>query len=263
MNKARHITLWLTSTTNELRQNRPTRAFLPRKEYKIRSVLVAVASVLGLLVANGHSGLTDPCGHFSFTGSNTNGSENILTYFSFDPGHCGSTCQCDTICYIQIVRVFDSEGYPQFVTEEQYSRRVRGQTDWRLNDWYIDNNLGDSWGYYGMRDDGTLSPNDSSPGSNTVKAVLSDLPYPYRPGSVFEAMDVPVCISPKSGCVNYLLGYYYYSFNFEANGLTDKLVHENAPDWYTDAVDLAVKEWNNVAKQFGKNAFPTPKHMKP
>ena len=68
-----------------------------------------------------------PCGDFTFTGTSydtaiSNGVD-MNVRFDFDPAECCSDCNCDTVCYVQIVRVFDLEdGIYLYASSEKADR---------------------------------------------------------------------------------------------------------------------------------------------
>ena len=61
-----------------------------------------------LLFLYGCGKASTPCGSFSFTGA-PHGNRGIETTldFDFDPATCGSSCTCDPVVYVQIVRIID------------------------------------------------------------------------------------------------------------------------------------------------------------
>jgi hypothetical protein len=225
---------------------------------KMRVILAAIACVSGLLLGAGRSAPTNPCGSFTLDGSlDDHGVEQIRDSFSFEPARCGSNCLCKTICYIQIIRAIDrSTGRFLYANKEQSARTVRDPTNPRLDGWAVDRPCHKKWGYYGCNDDGvSFNKSKSTPGSNSSPALLLDQPI-WDADTLFEAIDVPVCIDPQSGCAYTLVGYYYWKLIFEPGGPTNPPYSEIGADWTREAVDLSVKKWNDVAPKVNKKAFP-------
>src|SRR5205807_936923 len=69
---------------------------------------VAVASLLALTACTPS---TVPCGAFSYTGAPiANGGISCQVSFSFNTAACSApACTCDTIAYLQIVRIIDRD----------------------------------------------------------------------------------------------------------------------------------------------------------
>lgn len=197
------------------------------------------------------------CGEFTFTGTiydtdKSNGVDMNVS-FDFDPATCGSDCTCDLVCYIQIVRTVDLEDgtylYPS--TEKQNRATTDG--------WYIDRIAGKIWGYYGRNDDGSFAWYLVT-GSDTTDAILNDSP---RRGESepwlqiwWQAVSVPVCIDDDSGCLDNLLGYYFWSWVVDDAGTVTGIIDAVAWEPLETAVDDSVTEWNNQAPGLGKNTFP-------
>jgi len=204
------------------------------------------------------------CGTFSFSGAD-HGNHGIhcTIGFAFDPARCqADPCTCNTICYIQMMRCTrHSDGAILQPLSEQAERVVTGQSDERYNGWAIDRFINMDWGYYGREDDGTFNHQMITLGSNAAPAMLFDSPHSWDPGSTFEAVSVAVCIDPSSGCVNHLLGYQYWQFIVQADGVVPNPSSSEASDWMPAALDLAVNEWNHDAPALGKNQFPALSRM--
>lgn len=198
------------------------------------------------------------CGDFTFTGtevdtSSSNGIDMNVS-FDFDPSVCSSTCYCDEVVYIQIVRTYDlSNATYLYPSTEKMNRAT-------ADGYYLDRLAGKIWGYYGRNDDGTFA-SSLTPGSNTSDAILFD--SPRRPesepwlGIWWQAVSVPVCIDTSSGCSNNLLGYYFWSWLVNDSGDVTGIVDWTATSPQADSVDDAVVEWNSQAPGLGKNTFPT------
>ena len=211
----------------------------------------------GTLLAAGCGTPIPPCGSFTFSGSpNGDRGENISTSFAFNPSACGSRCSTNTIAYIQIVRIIDRDtGDFLAPTTQQFDRIVTGQSEAVYNGWAVDRLDNHVWGYYGRNNDGTFDSNLTT-GSNTTAAVLIDGPSGWPDDSWFDAVDVPVNIDSDSGCVNDLLGYYYWLFIVDTGGSTGSPVNEIGVDWNQTAVNLAIAQWNATAPGLSKNVFP-------
>lgn len=220
---------------------------------------VAVA-VLALLPGCGTP--TVPCGAFAFTGApHSDSGISMELDFDFNPATCGSSCTCDPVAYVQIVRIIDLDtGDFLAPNSDQANRTVTGRPQATLNGWAVDRLSGRVWGYYGRNNDGTFG-SLVTPGSDTTVATLRDTPSGWPASTWFDAVSVPVCIQPGSGCSNNLLGYYYWLFAVNAGGTTGAPFHEIGVDWNKDSVDEAVLEWNNDAPGLGKNSFPASKRL--
>lgn len=201
---------------------------------------------------------TTPCGTFAFTGApHSNQGISMKLDFDFHPATCGSSCTCDPVVYVQIVRIIDlTTGDFLAPSSEQANRTVTGSPTPTLNGWAVDRLSGRVWGYYGRNNDGTYG-NLLTPGSDSTVATLKDTPSGWPNSTWFDAVSVPVCIDPGSSCSNNLLGYYYWLFAVSGSGTASDPFHEIGVDWNKDSFDAAVVEWNNDAPGLGKNSFPT------
>lgn len=238
------------------------------------------SSMLWLLLATGCGNPTAPCGTFTFNGSPyTPGGVFVTNSFAFNPSACGSSCTTNTIAFIQIIRIIDIEtGEYLQPTSQQAARMVinapsppsgppptpvmtpvgvTGLVPSTLNGWAVDRIDGRVWGYYGGNNDGTFSSDDVT-GSNSSPAVLTDNPYHWYANTRFDAIDVPVCIDPRSSCVNNLLGYYYWlwAVGENANAAGSAPFSEIGVTWTQQAAALAIAQWNATAPGVGKNVFP-------
>src|SRR5205085_12433012 len=98
-----------------------------------------VAAVVALLTI-GCGPATTPCGTFTFSGTphENHGITNSVS-FAFDPSLCKApACTCNTICYIQIIRIInlDTGEYMQPFSE-QADRMVTGDSDATQNGWAV------------------------------------------------------------------------------------------------------------------------------
>jgi hypothetical protein len=206
---------------------------------------------------------SSPCGTFTFGGApNANRGITDSVTFAFNPSQCGArACTTNSIAYVQIIRVIDiNTGNFLSPNSDQTNRIVTGNATAAFNGWAVDRILSRVWGYYGRNNDGSFA-STLTPGSNSVSAVLRDVPSGWPDGSWFDAVSVPVCIDPNSTCVNKLLGYYYWLFTVGTDGAVGGPLDEIGRDWHRDAFDLAVVEWNNDAPGLAKNTFPAFSRM--
>lgn len=219
------------------------------------SVAALAVLLVTLLVACGTP--TQPCGTFGFTGvAHSNSGVDVVVNFNFNPATCGATCTCNTICYVQIVRIIDQDtGNFLAPNTDQQNRIVTGQSDATQNGWAIDRLSGRVWGYYGRNNDGSFSSTITT-GSNTTTATLRDIPSGWPDNSWFDAVSVPVCIDTAAACNNRLLGNYYWLFIVNNSGTASDPFHEIGVTWMQSAVGLSVTEWNNDAPGLSKNSFP-------
>lgn len=204
------------------------------------------------------------CGDFTFTGSKVDTEESngldMNVSFDFNPENCDSNCTCNTVCYIQIVRTVDMETFTYIYPSEEKEERANA------NGWYIDRVEGKIWGFYGRNDNGSFGSN-LDPGSETQPAILFDGPRrgedePWL-GIWWQAVSAPVCIQPRSGCENRLLGYYFWSWFASDDGAVDGPIDAIAWEPLQNEVDSAVTEWNAQAPGMGKNSFPTFTRLAP
>ncbi|HJQ34648.1 MAG TPA: hypothetical protein VJ866_20875 [Pyrinomonadaceae bacterium] len=218
---------------------------------------LAFLCLLLLLLAIGCGNPTFPCGTFGFTGAaHTNRGVNVTVDFNFNPATCGATCNCNTICYVQIVRIIDREtGSFLAPNTDQQNRIVTGTGNATQDGWAVDRLSGRVWGYYGRNNDGTFASTLTT-GSNTSTATLRDTPSGWPDNSMFDAVSVPVCIASGASCQNRLLGYDYWLFFVNSGGATTDPFNEVGVDWMTTAFTRSVTEWNNDAPGLGKNSFP-------
>ena len=205
---------------------------------------------------------TLPCGDFTFTGApHSNRGIDMNVRFDFDPGTCSATCTCDTVAYVQIVRIVDFEtGNFLAPNTDQSNRIVTGRTETTSNGWAVDRLSNRVWGYYGRNNDGTFAATLTT-GSNTTDAILRDRPSGWPDTSWFDAVSVPVCIDTDAACENQLAGYYYWLFFVGSGGSVSDPIHKIGVTWNREAFDEAVLEWNNDAPGLSKNAFPSFSRM--
>lgn len=212
--------------------------------------------LFGTLLAAACGTPTLPCGTFTFTGvPHTNRGINATVNFNFNPATCGATCTCNTICYVQIVRIIDrNTGAFLSPGPEQANRIVTGDPNATQNGWALDRIDGRTWGYYGRNNDGTFAL--VTTGSNTTTATLVDGPFGWPNNSWFDAVSVPVCIDTGATCNNRYLGYYYWLFIVNNSGTATEPFDEIGVTWMQSAVDKSVVEWNNDAPGLGKTSLP-------
>jgi len=241
-----------------------TEAFLPTSRASDGSKVVWTRHVWAISIlslAAGCGPATVPCGGFSFTSEPYTRGIDMTLSFDFAPSACDASCSCNTVVYIQIVRVIDlATGEYLAPGEEQAARIVTGSPTPGLNGWAVDRLEGRAWGYYGRYDDGSFAET-LTPGSNTADAILRDMPSGWPDRTWLDFLSVPVCIAAGSSCVNQLVGYYYWLFLVGTNGVPTDPLHKVAVEWHRDAFDEAIDEWNEDAASLGKNAFPALTRM--
>jgi hypothetical protein len=200
---------------------------------------------------------TTPCGTFHYSGVATPPVRAVVNIdFNFGPSTCASSCNCDSICYVQVVRVIDrSTGAFLAPNSDQHARIVTGTSQPTLNGWSVDRLAMRNWGYYGRNDDGTFA-GTLTPGSNTSTATLRDGPAGFGPDDWLDFVSVPVCISHSSPCVSHLLGYWYWLIVIGPDNTNGDPFNEAGVDWNKDAFDAAVQMWNQTAPPLGKTVFP-------
>ncbi len=214
-------------------------------------------ALLILASCNGICDKIPPCGDFTFTGTifdtSTSNGINMNLRFNFNPADCGSDCSCDTVCYVQMVRTYAFDGGTYLYPSSEKSNRATAYG------WYIDRLEGKIWGYYGRNDNGSFA-SSLVPGTNTTDAILYDSPRrgegsPYL-GIWWQAVSVPVCIDGDSGCHDFMLGSYFWSWLVNDAGTVTGIVKTEAWEPLDTHFDDAVAEWNVQAPTLGKNTFP-------
>jgi hypothetical protein len=238
---ARHFTR--TSYRNRLRS------------HPLQKVIAALVLLSVLAIACGTPTL--PCGTFSFTGApHSNRGITVSVTFNFNAATCGAAaCNCNTVCYIQIVRIVDRDtGNFLAPSTEQQDRIVTTGTPTQ-NGWAVDRVDDRKWGYYARFNDGTFASYLTT-GSSTTPAILGDTPSGWPNNSWFDAVSVPVCIDSGATCNNRLLGYYYWLFIVDNTGTAGAPFDEIGVTWMQDSFNLAVNEWNTDAPGLSKNTFP-------
>ena len=226
-----------------------------RKRFSSPRAIVGTLALIVMAIACGTPTL--PCGTFSFTGApHANRGVNVSVTFNFNAATCGAAaCNCNTVCYIQIVRIIDRvTGNFLAPSTEQQNRIVTGGTPTQ-NGWAVDRIDNRVWGYYARFNDGTFA-NYLTPGSSSTPAILTDGPSGWPNNSWFDAVSVPVCIDAAATCNNRLLGYYYWLFIVDNTGTAGAPFDEIGVTWMQDSFNLAVNEWNADAPGLGKNTFP-------
>lgn len=247
----------------------PVREASDRRAVRLRLPRAAgMVTVLPLLCLAACGTKAIPCGVFTFAGTAlpVGGSPSrgitMSLNFDFDPTECTApNCNCNTIAYIQIVRILDIDtGNHLQPFSEQSNRMITGNSAQHMNGWAVDRLVGRVWGYYGRNNNGSFA-GILTTGSNSSDAILRDTPSGWPDGSWFDAVTVPVCINAGSPCVNELLGYYYWLFAVGTGGTVGDPHNEIAAEWHRDAFDLSVTEWNTDAPGLSKNSFPAMSRM--
>lgn len=243
---------------NRLPSNQPQDAQLTAKQNRRRRNRLAkmtVGIVLFALLALSCGTPTLPCGTFTFTGTPVGTNLNVNVNFNFNPATCGAACTCNTICYVQIVRVVDRDtGNFLAPGPEQRARIVTGLSPTQ-DGWSVDRIDTRVWGYYGRNNDATFAGTLTT-GSNTTAAILRDGPGGFPANTWMDFVSVPVCIDSSASCNNRLLGYYYWFFILDSSGNATDPFDEIGVTWMQQSFDSAVVEWNNDAPGLGKNNLP-------
>jgi hypothetical protein len=216
-----------------------------------------LSCVLIVAMLAGCGTATQPCGTFTFNGTPiSNAGITCDVNFNFNPGTCSSTCTCNSIAYIQIVRIIDRDtGDFRQPHSAQFNRMVTGNATVAFNGWAVDRLASRVWGYYGRNNDGTFA-STLTPGSNTTTAILRDTPSGWAVNNWFDAVSVPVCIDAAATCNNRLLGFEYWLFVVTGSGAGSDPFSEIGRVWHADVFDLAVAEWNSDTAAIGANNFP-------
>lgn len=222
---------------------------------RARLVKVTITFIVLALLAVACGTPTLPCGTFTYTGTPDGHYLNVTVNFNFNPATCGATCNCNTICYVQIVRVLDvNTGNYLAPGPEQQARIVTGKSPTE-NGWSVDRLEGRVWGYYGRYNDGSFAGTLTT-GSNTSPAILRDGPGGFPASTWMDFVSVPVCIDTNASCNNRLLGYYYWFFILDSAGNATNPFDEIGVTWMQTSFTSAVAEWNNDAPALGKNTLP-------
>ncbi len=235
----------------------------------MKRVLLAVMVTVVMLAGCGNP--IKQCGTFTFNGEPSEGGVYLTNSFAFNPSACSvtltsppSSCTSNSIAYIQILRIID-EDTGEFVAPNswQTARIVQSPSNPpTLNGWAVDRASGMTYGYFGMENDGTSFGSDDVPGNNTKPTVLTD--WPGQGGTStdeywWDAVDVPVCMDPKSACLNYFLGYYYWLFTTQPGPpqVASNPFSEVGVDWMRTAAIQAVQQWNlQAATGIGTHGLP-------
>jgi hypothetical protein len=199
---------------------------------------------------------TEECGTFAFSGDTTTAYNmnalNMQLSFSFNSATCGKQCIFNQDCFIQMVHVYSIEDN----TYEYAASYEQDRAD--SNGWFVDRLDGNIWGYFGLQNDGTFGENCNTPGYNTTPTILYD--EPGRPDTtlnfLWEAVDVPVTINSPS-CNNHILGYYFWSWSVDANGVPHKFANLNALKNLDTEFQDALNGWNAWAPGMGAKTFPS------
>jgi hypothetical protein len=196
-------------------------------------------------------GGTTSCGGFTFTGKAAPTWSQVG--FLFNPTACGAPpCACNTIAYVQMVRIIDEQGGYHQPAVDQRSRMVKGRGA-DFDGWAIDRVDLRIWGHYGRNNDDSFS-NLVHTGSNQDAAVLTDSPTGWEQGSHFYAVSASVCLDKLSPCADRILGYEHWSFV-----VGSKPASSPVADAYPTALGFAIAEWNADAhrpNKFQKNLLP-------
>jgi hypothetical protein len=213
---------------------------------------------------------TTPCGTFDFIGAPNvpmRGAD-VTVKFDFDPLLCSAVCASNTVAYVQVIRILDRHtGAYMAPHSEQADRLVQDQPELEMNGWSVDRVQTRKWGQFGRFDDGSFAPERVVTGSNITQSILSDETTVFPDHTWFDAISVPVSIDASSECVDRLLGYQYWRFNFDSDGVNADVVTGPVSTiglgWHSTAFDLAVKAWNTQAERLGRHIFPAMSRLEP
>jgi len=231
---------------------------------------------LGLVLLFASSGCTTStpsptCGFFNFSpktdkDQNGNVAAQFKLDFTFHPSQCNSTCSCDKVWFVQILRVLDLDNPSSIMqtSDEQQARMVQS-TDLSLKGWAVDRIAGSKFGYYHMNSSGGL---DQDPfdlwqfGYVDTPAIMHDSVQPganWRWGSnvkrvQYQGIAAAVCIDGGS-CQAHVLGMKQWVTNYDRTTNTiDPPTAYDTFTWAQGALTAAVSAWNN---QGGHDALPT------
>ncbi len=194
------------------------------------------------------------CGNWVFTGTpnstpSPGDSFPVSSSFTFNPANCGKECQCTGDAIVQMVRVYDAD-------DQMFLAGYGESTAWAdSNGWMIDQQplIGWAEGYYGENNDGTFDAGFNNLGSNGTATTLHDAPGGWGANTYFYALDVAVCVNSgrEQGCQNHILGYYFWSWIIDSNGVGQKFI--TAPAWKDLDTEFqsAVAAWNAWAPTSG------------
>jgi hypothetical protein len=184
--------------------------------------------------------------------------------FKFDPQPtCQVSCQCNTVAYIQIIRVFNSQrtGFV-FVDQETSFRMVKNQEYW-LSGWAVDRQPRRTSGYYGYVGTGDSEAPSAGiqPGDNINWAILTDKPGDLPDGAIGEVISFAVCRDKDANCPDCILGSYFWAFTLGSNGTVTITTHYEGKEWHQDALYHAILNWNREAERLGKSKLPEHRHL--
>ncbi len=174
---------------------------------------------------------------------------------SFDQANCDGDCPCGFVTFIQIVRV-TGQHVGRLYPHSEIPDRITS------DGWYIDRTKGARYGYYGMRDNGSLNRN-VTPGTPGSPAMLFDTPRRprLRRGQriQWEAITVPVCAVTSDACGPRWLSALAWGWRMEDGG--NPLLIPEADVTVIVEVEQqllrAVNRWNVQATALGREQIPT------
>ena len=216
----------------------------------------------------GFENTADQCGTFQFIDSNSSptviGETSpppgaVQIKFKFDPQPtCQVACQCNTVAYIQIIRIFNSQRTEFISIDEETSFRMIRNSEYWLNGWAIDRQPRRISGYYGYTGSGAAeSPSAGiTPGDNINWAVLTDKPGGLPDGATGEVVSFAVCRDRNANCADCILGSYFWAFRVGSDGTPTITTHYQGKEWHQDALYHAISNWNREAARLGKSILP-------
>jgi len=218
--------------------------------------------------------------------------------FTFQAKSCVSDCAPNVIAYIEAAKVIDLDtGTVEQPYSTFGNGSIVGLTGGNppYNGWWINNpeiytgNFTNpfyqpsSFGYYGavaaaqvyqgvpatFDPSYTTTPNPNPPGQSgnnqanaeiymSYGAYLQDGESPLPASTWFMGIDTPVCILATQACLNHTLGYEFWLFATDSNGLAGNVFNETGVDWNAPSLCAAVRQWNSQAGNSGSlAAFPS------
>lgn len=224
----------------------------------IWSCRIRLVFVFAVLCCVGCGSSVKQCGRFEFTSSVDQNSTGVAGLFQLDfyhePSKCASPCTCEKIWFIQILRPIDVNTGEIIQPHPAQQDRMVKDADPAMNGWAVDRIERRKFGYYGMKDDGTLdaplkSGESMEFGSSTSPARMHDTiarGQLWKGKTVLvQGITIAVCIDETSACKYHVLGMDHWDMNFYDDGRVDAPQHHAAADWETFAAFLAIYEWNN------------------
>jgi hypothetical protein len=211
-----------------------------------RRKLALFGSFLGVIIG---CAAVFQCGTWAFSGAPEGDTFPITSAFTFSPASCGKSCDGSHDVMVQMVWVYDATTETNVYASDQ-PQGTRSTSD----GWSIDQINGWAYGYYGVYNNGQLSPDHAyvynSPGGPGTANTLNDDPHIPWTNTFFYAVDAAVTYNSKT-CDNHILGYYFWSYYLDDSDVGHKFI--TAPAWkdLDTEFQAAVTAWNNWAPTTG------------